>query len=139
MKIAKEQKRLDRAEQYEALVAEEKKQNATMQKKIFEFLGNLEMQAAAGKFEESKLEEPIAIPEKVRPEKDAVMKKKESKIDEMQAKVGQFDEEAQQQRINSYNEAKDKSQKSKEVLKREKLEELTGIPLADPKKLEELE
>ena len=57
--IAKQQRRIERAEQYEALVAEEKQHTAVLQKKIFQFMANLSEQASCGKFEEARLEDPV--------------------------------------------------------------------------------
>lgn len=103
-----------------------------MQKKIFEFFGNLKSQAESGTFEEEKLEEPIVIEEKERPAKEVVMEKKEEKIQDLQAKVPEVKQEVYEDAKKAYAETKQKSQKTKEQLKRENLEELAGIPLVDP-------
>ena len=110
-----------------------------MQKKIFEFFGNLQSQAESGTFEEEKLEEPIVILEKERPAKEVVMEKKEEKIQDLQAKVPEVKQEVYEDAKKAHAETKQKSQKTKEQLKRENLEELAGIPLVDPQKVDELE
>ena len=126
-------------ENYEALVAEEKQHNAVMQKKIFQFMANLQQQASKGKFEESKLEEPVQIVEKDRPSAEEAMKKKEAKIESLQAQVAEVNEEAYKELVAAHQETKAKEEKHKEQLKRENLQELAGFKLADPQKLEDLE
>jgi len=64
-------------------VAEEKQSTAVLSKKIFQFMANLKEQANQGKFEESKLEEPVHIVEKERPTAEVMMKKKEAKIEKL--------------------------------------------------------
>mmetsp|Transcript_37448 Transcript_37448/g.49246 ORF Transcript_37448/g.49246 Transcript_37448/m.49246 type:complete len:122 (+) Transcript_37448:780-1145(+) len=67
------------------------------------------------------------------------MRKKEAKIEGLHATTADVDHEAYDRKVNAYSDAKELDQKQKEHLKREKLQDLTGIKMVDPEKIVELE